>query len=69
MNLSGLKIEAKAKVYEVDGNEKGCGVSGPVLTVRTHWNVDTLVEIEIGGKRYTVGAADLVKAVNRCSHF
>lgn len=38
----------------------------PSIRVHNHWNYDTLVEIEIDGKRYTVAGEDMKVAIDNC---
>lgn len=63
-----MKVDMKAQVsvYEIDGEEHDT-VEGEKLIVRSHWNDDDMVVLEIGGKRLTVVGADLRSAIQRCS--
>ena len=40
----------------------------PNIRVYNHWNDKDKVEIEIDGKRYTVVADDMIRAVNNCTN-
>lgn len=63
----GLEIQATLRVYEIDGEDTH--MDEPPLVLRSHWNfnrINGFVIIEIAGKKYTVAAEDLAKAVERC---
>lgn len=36
------------------------------LKIHNHWHISRFVEVEIGGKRYTVDGNDLKKAIDNC---
>lgn len=36
------------------------------LKVHSHWNINRLVELEIGGERYTVNGNELKTAIDNC---
>jgi hypothetical protein len=57
-----IAVTNKLKVYEIDGVE--VSPSGTVeISVVSHWNRDSLVQIVIDGRRLTVVAADLCAAI------
>jgi len=49
-------------VYEVDG-QRVEGIESPKFTVASHWNEESKVVLEFGGKSITVTARDLLAAV------
>ena len=40
----------------------------PQIRVHNHWNIDRLVELEVDGKRYTVCADELRRAIENCTN-
>lgn len=57
-----IKVANEITLYETDGKEtSGCPL--PIMIVRSHWNRNTLVVLEIAGERVTVCARDLLAAV------
>ena len=40
----------------------------PQIRVHNHWNYNSLVELEVDGKRYTVNADDLRRAIENCTN-
>lgn len=67
MSLTAMDIEAKIPVYEIDGDDKS--LKDLKITIKSHWNRNSLVVIVLGGKEYTVSADALDKAVARCSGY
>lgn len=62
-----MKVQTEIAVYERDGKE-----CYDKMEVRSHWNRtghDGFVVVCIDGKEYTVSAAALIEAVNRCHGF
>ena len=53
----------------VDGHEGDGSIDCEVIELKigSHWNYDTLVHLNIGGKEYTFLAAMLIDAIERCS--
>ena len=63
-----MKVKNEIHVYEVDGKD----VSSPSLvslTVRSHWNRDSLVVFEFEGKSFTVSASSLEKAIKNATNW
>lgn len=56
-----IKSSNEVDIYEVDGQESAVPV--PRLLVSNHWNRDSLVVLEVHGKRLTVSARDLQAAI------
>lgn len=65
-----VETQAKIKVYEID-DKKVPVLSGFVLCCATHWQDQDMVVLttpgDAGGKPVTILAADLIKAIQRCS--
>jgi len=58
------KIKNTAIVCTYDDKES-CAKE---ITISSHWNRESLVVITIDGKRVTVAATDLKKAVDNCTN-
>lgn len=61
-----VKTECEIRAYESDGQEL-TGLVVPLMLVRSHWNYESRVVIEMGGVKFTFVAAELIDAVRRCS--
>ena len=58
-----IRVENNVEVFEVDG--KDLPVSDDTeIVVRSHWNRNDLVVLEIKGKRFSVAARDIATAIN-----
>lgn len=69
-----VRTVCKVNVYEIDGAEPkpfspiaGVAYDLPVLAVSTDDIWEERVVLKIGSKEYTVVAADLILAIQRCS--
>lgn len=62
-----MKIETKLEIYEVEGKETVM-IHRPVLSVQSHWNDNKLIEVTVDGKRVTVVAKDLKRAVDNATN-
>lgn len=62
-----IKVSNTLTVYEVGGQETKVG-SVPKLEVRSHWNRQALIVLEIGGQSYTVAADDLTAAIRNATN-
>ena len=67
-----IDVRQEIKLYEVDG-EAVTVLDHPVLVVKSHWNQNTMVVLEIGtaeeGKKVcTVLAADLEAAIENATN-
>lgn len=58
-----MKIENLLTVYEVNGTEVDSSPDAARLAVRSHWNRNRLVVLEIAGQVVTVAADDLERAL------
>jgi hypothetical protein len=64
-----IKVSSVVSCYEVDGKEtSGMNAKRPELNVRSHWNRQEMVVLEIDGKAYTVLASDLKAAVDNATN-
>jgi threonine aldolase len=57
------KVASEIHVYEIDNQEVGTLPGSPTIRVLPHWNRESMVELEVDGKRYTVAADALAKAI------
>lgn len=62
-----MKTVNEIKVYEVDGTETK-GLHPPELHVSNHWNLSRMVVLWIGGKKYTVLASELKRAIDNATN-
>lgn len=61
-----MTVECKLDAYEVDGSDK---FENGAMTVKSHWNRDSMVVIRIGkGKPITVRADQLQRAVQNATN-
>jgi hypothetical protein len=58
-----IKVQCLVTIYEIDGRDFPGAPEEHQITVRSHWNRDAFIELEIEGKRYTVVASDLEAAI------
>lgn len=63
-----MTVTNEIKIYETNGKETPIG-ENPILEVRSHWNNDNLVVIEIDGKTVTVVASQLEKAIHNATNW
>ena len=59
-----MKIEIEVAVYEIDGKE--CAYPAPSVIVRSHWNRDNMIILEMGDCNFTIAEDDIIKAIKRC---
>lgn len=57
------------EIYETNGiDEKGLRSQRPKLIIHEHWNVRDFVVIELDGKKVTVLASQLKKAIDNAQN-
>lgn len=57
-----IKVSNDIVVREIDGWEVS-GIPATVITVSSHWSRNSLVVLEIDGRRLSVAASDLRAAI------
>lgn len=62
-----INVESKLPMYEVDG-EKMKLLEMPKMTVKSHWNDNDMVVIEVGERSYTVVKKDLAAAIENATN-
>lgn len=62
-----INVTSEVRVYELDGKDTH-PIDYPRLFVRSHWNRDALVVLEINGAKYTIAAGDLIAATNNATN-
>ena len=62
-----MKSSNVIDVYEKDGEETE-GLTKPTIEVVNHWNRKEFVVLNVGGKKYTVLASDLERAINNATN-
>ena len=63
-----IKVSNELVVYEVDGVSVASPIDGPRVHVRSHWNRNELVVVELEGKRMTLVAKDLLAAISNATN-
>jgi hypothetical protein len=59
-----IKVESIVDCYEVDGQETpALSSKRPHIIVRSHWNRDEFVVLEVEGKKFTLLAKDIRAAI------
>ena len=59
-----IGVVSKVPIREEDGHELiDPGLDGPVMHVRSHWNHDSMVIIEVGKEKVSVSARELQAAI------
>lgn len=58
-----MKTVSEIDIYEIEGSETK-PIERPKLQVSNHWNWSQFVVLWIDGKKYTVPAKDLSKAID-----
>ncbi|HVY79846.1 MAG TPA: hypothetical protein VG994_02600 [Steroidobacteraceae bacterium] len=61
-----IKIACEVTVYEIDGKETSM-IPPVTITVRSHWNRDSLVVLEVDNRKMAVSAADLHAAITNAT--
>ena len=61
-----MKITVNLNVYELD-NESDLIADRPDFAIKSHWNRDKMVDVIVGGHRYTLFARDLISAIERAT--
>jgi hypothetical protein len=65
-----MKVESKVTIYEVAGSEPALGADRQEVTVKSHWNRDEFVVLEVpGALAITVAAADLKRAIDNAGNW
>lgn len=60
-----MKVVSEIRILEVDGEKlKGVKSYQENLVVKSHWDNEDWVVINIGGKEYTLDAKQLNRAIN-----
>ena len=65
--MAKLEVKTKVKVYEKDGKELGVNESDEI-SVEGHWNRRNFVILNINGKKVTVVADHLNRAVQNATN-
>lgn len=60
-----IQVKNEITVYEIDGKES---FNHPPLVILSHWNFNERVTIEFEGKKITVIASDLRKAIENATN-
>lgn len=68
MGLMAIKVVSQVPIREIDGKELGVTPALPEIIVRSHWNRNELVVLEIDGKKYTLAATDLQGAISNATN-
>lgn len=63
-----MTVTNEIQIYETDGKDTPVGVK-PMLKIHSHWNRQNFVVIEIDGKRITVIASQLEKAIQNATNW
>ena len=63
-----MKVENTLDVYEVDDVEVKLGETKPTIIVKSHWNRDALVVLEVDDEKYTVSARELTAAIENATN-
>lgn len=63
-----MTVTNTLEIYEIDGEEKH-GLDGPLLILKSHWNRDGLVVLQIDGHEYTIDAKRLGKAISNATNW
>ena len=63
-----IKVTNEIKIYEIDDQELKSISNAQPLIVKSHWNNDNVVVLEIGGVKYTVVAKDLKAAIDNATN-
>lgn len=60
-----MRVVSEIDIVEVDGREPGrpVGQKAPTMIVRSHWNKEGLVVLEVGDLKVTVSGSDLLRSV------
>ena len=62
-----IKVSNELKVYEING-VKMIAIPQPTITIRSYWNGDDRVVLEIDGKSYTLIARELEVAIRNATN-
>lgn len=63
-----MTVTNEIKIYETNGKDTLVG-ENPMLKINSHWNRQNCVVIEIDGKRITVVASQLEKAIQNATNW
>jgi hypothetical protein len=62
-----MKVKNELQVYEQDGKEIK-GIEYPIVKIESHWNYKDRVVVEIDGKKVTLIADDLRRAIDNATN-
>ena len=62
-----IRVLCEVPVIEID-NRKVSIIDNNSINVESHWNLDQCVVLVVGGKRYTVKAAELRVAIENATN-
>lgn len=62
-----IKVTNEVNICELNGKEAPLA-KRETLVVKSHWNMDRLVVLQIGDSEITVNASDLMAAIGNATH-
>lgn len=62
-----INVTNTVKIYETNGKEH-LTLPAPYLTIKSHWNNNKLINIEVGRDTFCVSAADLLAAISNATN-
>lgn len=63
-----IAVQNTVKVYEIDEADLRSVADAQPILVRSHWNNNNIVILEIGDRKYTVVAKDLKTAIDNATN-
>ena len=62
-----MKVTNEIMVYEIDGDDKI--ELGTTIEIKSHWNRDEFICINVFGKEITVASGDLRRAIENATNW
>jgi hypothetical protein len=62
-----IKVSSQVSIQEIDSKSVPIGAQ-PTVTIKSHWNDQTLVVLEIDGKNYSMNTMDIQAAIQNATN-
>ena len=62
-----MHVQNKLQIYEINGSDVPVGKE-PKLLVESHWSIKNRIVLSVGGKKITVIADDLRRAIDNATN-